>query len=230
MYGCSKRMSEFDEFSKEGIQSCNVTAKIEILALEDGNEFVMDTNIETKLQVIRRSVKNYLGEEVLYTSMKSCSSSSMCASDECCFNDRCWHNSLVSQCKENDDVFGYLQVGERCNTDLECSSFCCNPSSQVCRVHTNTSSEQVLCSKPPESSCISKEFCRKENIVNCFIVTTGIDPLGNPECALRCYNMPTHGDCINNKCSAPTQPTIPVFDPLRTPIVTVLEPLQLQTK
>ena len=27
MYGCSKRMSEFDEFSKEGIQSCNVTAK-----------------------------------------------------------------------------------------------------------------------------------------------------------------------------------------------------------
>ena len=33
MYGCSKRMSEFDEFSKEGIQSCNVTAKIEILAM-----------------------------------------------------------------------------------------------------------------------------------------------------------------------------------------------------
>ena len=78
---------------------------------------------------------------------------------------------------------------ERCNTDLECSSFCCNPSSQVCSVHTNTSSEQVLCSKPPEASCISKEFCRKENIVNCFIVTTGVDPLGNPECALRCYNM-----------------------------------------
>ena len=83
----------------------------------------------------------------------------------------------------------------------------------MCGVHTNTSSEQVLCSKPPEASCISKEFCRKENIVNCFIVTTGIDPLGNPECALRCYNMPTHGDCINNKCSAPTQPAIPIFDP-----------------
>ena len=64
MYGCSKRMSEFDEFSKEGIQSCNVTAKIEILAMEDGVELVIDSNIETKLQVIRPSVKNYLGEEV----------------------------------------------------------------------------------------------------------------------------------------------------------------------
>ena len=76
-----------------------------------------------------------------------------------------------------------------------------------------TYDEEVLCSKPPESSCVSKEFCRKENVVNCFIVTTGVDPLGNPECALRCYNVPTHGDCINNKCKTPTQPGIPIFDP-----------------
>ena len=213
MYGCAKRMSEFDEFSLEGIHSCNVTAKIEIIALEDGNEVVMDSAIDTKLQVIRASVKNYLGEEVLYTSMKSCESSSMCANDECCFNNRCWHNLLVSQCKEEDNVIGHLQVGESCNTDLECSSFCCNPSSQVCGVHMKTYEDEVLCSKPPESSCVSKEFCRKENIVNCFIVTTGVDPLGNPECALRCYNLPTHGNCINNKCKTPTQPAIPVFDP-----------------
>jgi hypothetical protein len=213
MYGCNIRMSEFDEFSREGIQSCNITAKIEIVVLEDGNEVVLNTAIDTKLQVIRPSVKNYLGEEVLYTSMKSCSSSNLCASDECCFNNRCWHNSLVSQCKEEENIIGHLQVGEQCNTDLECSSFCCNPSSQVCGVHMKTYDEQVLCSKPPESSCVSKEFCRKENVVNCFIVTTGVDPLGNPECALRCYNVPTHGDCINNKCKTPSQPAIPVFDP-----------------
>ena len=89
---------------------------------------------------------------------------------------------LVSQCKRKITSLGIYRWGD-CNTDLECSSFCCNPSSQVCGVHMKTYEDEVLCSKPPESSCVSKEFCRKENIVIVFIVTTGVDPLGNPECA-----------------------------------------------
>ena len=177
MYGCSKRMSEFDEFSKEGIQSCNVTAKIEILAMENGSEFVMDTNIETKLQVIRPSVKNYLGEEVLYTSMKSCSSSSMCASDECCFNDRCWHNSLVSQCLEDGIVNGNLQTGENCNSE------CGVPCVQECNMPVGGGGTTI---DLPCGGSSEGDFQDTQGTCQQYIL-----PIN--------YNMDCHGDCPDDE-------------------------------
>jgi hypothetical protein len=213
MYGCNKRVSNYDKYSNEGIHNCNISATIEIIATVDGEEVLVDEATDLKVQIIRESETNYEGREVLYTSMKSCSSSNSCASDECCFNDRCWHNSLVSQCLEDGNVIGNLQTGENCNSDYQCSSLCCGESTSVCEVHLNNDQDQVLCGKTPSQSCVSREYCAQIDIVHCFVVKTGVDPLGDIECALRCYNIPTFGDCIDGSCQSPVQPTVPVFDP-----------------
>ena len=144
--------------------------------------------------------------------MKTCSTSNACGNSECCFNDRCWDRSLVSQCLEDANVEGNREVGETCSSDYECASFCCNQSSGRCAVHVNNSETKVLCSKAPGQACISKEWCRKENITECFIVKTGLSPTGTQECALRCYNIPTHGDCIEGICKPPPPKQVPTFD------------------
>ena len=213
MYGCNIRVSNYDKYSNEGIHSCNITATIEIIAIVDGEEVVVDEATDLKVQIIRESETNYEGREVLYTSMKTCSSSNSCASDECCYNERCWHNSLVSQCLEDGNVIGNLQTGENCSSDYQCSSLCCGSSTSVCEVHLNNDQDQVLCGKTPSQSCVSREYCAQVDVVHCFVVTTGTDPLGEKECALRCYNIPTFGDCIDGTCQSPIQPSIPIFDP-----------------
>lgn len=213
--GCNIRVSEYSSFTNEGISSCNVTATIDIVttSLETGEKQVINTTKDVKLQLARPSVENFRGEEVLFQSMKTCSSSNSCGSDECCFNDRCWSKDLVSQCLEDADVVGNRGTGEACSSDYSCSSLCCNESKGTCDVHVNTDQEQVLCSKAPGQSCVSKEYCRKENINECFIVKTGSDNQGNETCALRCYNVPTFGSCKNGVCAPPVAPPIPQFDP-----------------
>lgn len=224
MYGCNIRVSNYDKYSNEGIQSCNITATIEIIATIDGEEVVVDDANDLKVQIIRESETNYEGREVLYTSMKSCSSSNSCASDECCFNDRCWHNSLVSQCLEDGNVVGNLQTGEGCNSDYQCSSLCCGEGTSVCEVHLNNDQDKVLCGKTPSQTCVSREYCSQTDIVHCFIVKTGTTPLGAVECALRCYNVPTFGDCIDGFCQAPSQPTVPIFDPENPDCSSAMDP------
>lgn len=213
--GCNIRVSEYNSFTNEGISSCNVTATIEIVttSLETGEKQVINATKDVKLQLARPSVTNFRGEEVLFQSMKTCSSSNACGSDECCFNSRCWSKDLVSQCLEDADVVGNRGTGEACNSDYSCSSLCCNKSKGTCDVHVNTDQEKVLCSKAPGQSCVSKEYCRKENINECFIVKTGSDNQGNETCALRCYNVPTFGSCKNGVCVPPVAPPVPQFDP-----------------
>lgn len=213
--GCNIRMMNQDSFSNEGISSCNVTAKIEILVRgkNESSDKVRTSTTGVKLQLIRPSLTNFEGKEVLYTSLKNCSSSSACGSNECCFNQRCWSRNLVSQCLEEADIVGHLGIGEACSSDFECSSLCCNSSIGSCQVHINTSEEQKLCSKSPGQKCVTKEYCRKENVTQWFIVKTGVSPSGVQECALRSYNVPTHGDCVNGKCIPPDPPPVPNFDP-----------------
>lgn len=213
--GCNLRVSEYNSFTNEGISSCNVTATIEIVttSLETGEKQVINTTEDVKLQLARPSVTNFRGEEVLFQSMKTCSSSNSCGADECCFNSRCWSKDLVSQCLEDADVVGNRGTGEACSSDYSCSSLCCNESKGTCDVHVNTDQEQVLCSKAPGQSCVSKEYCRKENVNECFIVKTGSDNQGNETCALRCYNVPTFGSCKNGVCVPPVTPPVPEFDP-----------------
>jgi hypothetical protein len=213
--GCNMRVSQYNSFTNEGISSCNVTATIEIVttSLETGDKQIITSTNDVKLQLARPSVTNFRGEEVLFQSMKTCSSSNSCGSDQCCFNGRCWSKDLVSQCLEDADVVGNRGTGEVCSSDYSCSSLCCNQSKGTCDVHVNTDQEEVLCSKAPGQSCVSKEYCRKENINECFVVKTGSDNLGNQTCALRCYNVPTFGSCKNGVCVPPVAPPVPQFDP-----------------
>ena len=71
MYGCNIRASNYDKYSNEGIHSCNITATIEIIAVVDGEDVVVDEATDLKVQIIRESETNYEGREVLYTSMKN---------------------------------------------------------------------------------------------------------------------------------------------------------------
>lgn len=225
MDGCNKRVSSFNTYTNEHIGSCNVTATIEVIATDNsGQEVVLNVTSKVKLQLSRASTKNYDGREVLYSSLNSCSNSSACGGDECCFNSRCWSKEIVSQCLEDVDIIGNLATGEVCSSDYECASFCCNQSTNTCAVHVNSEDQQVLCGKSPGQSCVAKEWCRKENIPTCFKVKTGITPEGQQLCALRCYNVPTFGDCVNRQCVAPIPPPVPNFDPVNPDCSDAVDP------
>jgi hypothetical protein len=218
MDGCNMRVGNYDSYTNEGIGSCNVTASIELITRDpvSGEVEVIDgtsTN-KVKIQIVRPSLTNYQGREVLYTAMKTCSSSKACGSGECCYNNRCWSKELVSQCLEDTLSAGNLGIGQSCSTDYQCSSFCCNGSTGTCAVHINTSTEQVLCGKSPGQQCVAKEWCRKEDVPECMVVKTVRDPVsGKQQCALRCYNVPTFGECRNGICIPPVAKEIPPFDP-----------------
>ena len=52
--------------------ACNVTATIEVITEENGKEIILATSTDVKLQLIRPSLTNFQGQEVLYQSMKTC--------------------------------------------------------------------------------------------------------------------------------------------------------------
>jgi hypothetical protein len=199
----------------EHIGSCNVSASIEIIAKDDnGVDYVIALSKDVKLQLVRPTqYRTDTGNEVLYSNFKSCSSNSTCGGSECCFNNRCWDQSLVSQCFDSTTGNGNRIVGESCSTDLECSSLCCNRATGQCAPHNTLLSPAVLCSKPIGDTCIAKEWCQKSTVVKCLVVKTGTDSQGNVTCRQHCYNSLEYGDCKNGTCVAPTQETIPVFDP-----------------
>ncbi len=217
--GCNLRVAQFDAYRQEGIGSCNVTATIELLSIDPdtAKETIYTSTAEIKLQIIRPSKENYEGQEVLYSAMRSCTTSQGCASDQCCYNYRCWSKDIVAQCREEVKVEGNLQVGEICRSDFECTTLCCNSATSRCAIHINTANEQVLCGKSPGQSCISREWCRKENVTTCFIVKTVRTATGKQECALRCYNVPTYGYCREGICISPPIPPVPYFDPTEDP-------------
>ncbi|MBT3586675.1 MAG: hypothetical protein HN509_17325 [Halobacteriovoraceae bacterium] len=226
MAGCNGRVTNFDEFTNEGIGSCNVSATIEILSrdIESGRDVVLSTSKDVKIQLIRPSLTNFEGNEVLYSAMNACSNSQACGANTCCFNQRCWGKDIVSQCLEDANVIGNGGVGAVCSSDFQCSSLCCNQSTGTCAVHLNSADQKVFCSKSPGQSCVAKEYCRQENVPNCFIVKTGLDQQGTPTCALRCYNVPTHGECRNGICIPPSPPGVPIFDPLNPDCTDAIDP------
>lgn len=211
--GCNIRVSNYDSFTNEGIGSCNVSATIEVYAKDpkSSTEELVTVTKQVKLQLTRPSATDYQGKEVLYSSMKTCTNSKACGANECCFNNRCWGKELVSQCLDDVPGQGNFSTGQNCSSDFQCSSLCCNTATGKCADHST--SLQVYCGKSPGQQCITKEFCRKENIQQCFVVKTGTNNQGQQTCALRCYNVPTHGDCRNGVCTPPPIPEVPTFDP-----------------
>lgn len=215
MDGCNARASTRAEITNESIGSCNVTASIEIIALGDDGEteVVVDKTTEVKLQLVKEATLNTDGENILSSSFQSCTTSSQCGSGSCCFNNRCWSKSIVSQCIDESQNVGNLVPGEACNSDLQCASLCCNPSTGRCGVHDTYANPPVLCSKPFGQACIAKEWCAKETKTQCFIVKTGFDSQNQVTCALRCYTTQEFGDCQNGRCVAGPTPEVPVFNP-----------------
>tara|TARA_R110002072_G_scaffold64203_2_gene159379 strand:+ start:225728 stop:227641 length:1914 start_codon:yes stop_codon:yes gene_type:complete len=213
MDGCNIRVTNYDTFTNEGIHSCNVTATIEILAKDPttGTTTTVTTSQDIKLQISRPSLTDYQGKEILYSSLKTCSNSQACGANECCFNNRCWGRDLVSQCLDDVPGEGNLSIGATCSSDYQCNSLCCNSATSRCSVHN--SGLDVFCAKSPGQACVTKEFCKKENIPSCFVVKTGISNQGQVTCSLRCYNVPTFGDCENGICIPPDIPAVPDFDP-----------------
>ncbi len=199
----------------EHIGSCNVSATLEVIAKDDNNvDYVVAIANDVKLQLVRPTqYRTDSGNEVLYTNFKSCTANSGCSSSECCFNNRCWDETLVSQCFDSSSTQGNRIVGESCQSDLECSSLCCNRTSGQCAPHNTILATPVLCSKPIGDFCIAKEWCQKTTVVKCYVIKTGTDPQGNTTCRQQCYNTQEYGDCKAGICVPPFQETIPTFDP-----------------
>lgn len=202
-------------YDLEHIGSCNVSASIEIIAKDNNNnDYVISTANDVKIQLVRPTQhRTDINNEVLYNNFKTCSSNSSCGQKECCFNNRCWDQTLVSQCIDPSMVQGNRIIGESCNTDLECTSLCCNRTSGQCAPHNSLLSPAVLCSKPVGDFCIAKEWCQKSAVTRCMVIRTGTDPLGNITCRQHCYVTMEFGDCKNGICTPPEQDNIPTFDP-----------------
>ena len=211
MDGCNKRATTAD-FLGEHVGSCNVTSKIEIIRTkDDGTEEIIHSQ-DVKLQLVKDSVINTTGDDVLLSSFQSCSSSNQCGSDECCIGKRCWDKDVVSQCVEDLPSYGLQVPGETCSSDYECSSLCCSQTTGRCAVHDSNQAPPVLCSKGVGQKCIAKEWCAKVPVTQCHIIKTGLDNQGGTTCALRCYTFEQHGDCEQGICKPPIAPELPVFD------------------
>lgn len=226
MDGCNIRVTNYDSFTGEGIGSCNVTATIELITLDPDTkkETILTSSYEIKLQLLRPSEIDFSGREVLYQSMKTCSSSTSCGPDECCFNERCWSKELVSQCIEDATTEGNLKIGETCSSDYQCSSLCCNRSIGRCAVHNTQLVPPVYCSKPPGDKCVTKEWCRQDTVRDCMVINSGVTPSGSTTCALQCYNRLENGKCSNGTCVAPKNPAVPIFDPTNPDCSVAVDP------
>jgi hypothetical protein len=211
--GCNLRVQNYDPTTSEGISSCNVNASIEVFYMLDGKEVNITTDKTIKLQLIRPSLTNFEGKEVLTTSFKRCESSTTCGSDECCFNSRCWSKDLVTQCVDTTPVIGNQEIGASCTSDFECSSLCCNQSTGACSPHNPNGINPIMCNKTSGQQCISKEFCQQVAVVTCKFVKSGFKADGTAACTLRCPAVMTYGDCKGGACVPPTQPAVPAFDP-----------------
>ena len=211
--GCNSRVLNYDSATSESIGSCNVNSSIEIFYLQDGKEVSIATDKSIKLQLIRASLTNYQGNDVLATTFKRCENSSTCGSNECCFNNRCWSKDLVTQCVDQTPVIGNQEIGANCTSDYECSSLCCNQSTGSCAPHDPNGINPISCNKTSGQQCVSQEFCKQEAVVTCKIVKTGFKPDGTVACTLRCPAVMTYGDCRSGICVPPVTPPVPAFDP-----------------
>lgn len=222
--GCNLRVSNFDDNTNEGLSSCNVTATIDLIYTDpDTSETItLTSSNDIKLQLTRTSQTDFEGNEVNYSALKKCTNSNACGANECCFNERCWSKALVSQCLEDQPGEGNLNTGESCNSDFQCTSLCCSSTSGTCAVH-NPGNEN-FCSKSPGQQCVTKEFCRKENIPTCFIVKTGVSAQGQVTCTRRCYFVPTFGECTDGICVPPNAPDVPSFDPNNPDCSSAIDP------
>lgn len=213
--GCNIRIMNYDPASTEGIQSCNVNGSIEVFYMKDNVEVSITKSTSIKLQLLRPSLTNFEGKEVLASAFKQCESSSTCGSSECCFNKRCWSKELVTQCVDQTPVIGNQEIGANCSSDYECSSLCCNQSTGSCQPHNPNGTVPVLCSKTAGQRCVAREFCKPEFVATCKLTKLStLNANGGVACAMRCPAVETYGECTSGYCVPPVVPAVPAWDGL----------------
>lgn len=203
MDGCSLRVLNYDSATNVGIGSCNVIASIEVFYKNGSTEIPVTSTNELKIQLVRDSNKNSLGQEVLGQNFKNCTTSAACGSEECCYNNRCWSKDLVSQCVDSTSATGNYKNGDSCTYDYECASLCCNASLGRCSAHNPSATTPIFCSKSAGEQCISTEFCKKESVPVCKLYKTGTNANGTVTCQIRCNPVETFGSCVGGTCIAP---------------------------
>ncbi len=208
--GCNIRALNYNSATGLGIGSCNITANMELFYENDGKEIQVTAEKSLKLQLVRDSLTNTEGKEVLSGAFSNCSSSAMCGSSECCFNKRCWSKDLVTQCLDEVPGTGNEEIGSSCTSDYQCGSLCCNQSTGTCAPHSTSGSTPILCSKSPGQQCISRDYCRKEFVTTCKVYKDGVlNADGTPKCSIRCLPVETYSDCKNGLCVPPAAPADP---------------------
>lgn len=223
--GCNLRVMNYNVATTESISSCNVNGSIDIFYYKDGSEVSITTDRSIKLQLLRPSLTNYEGKEVLTSAFKRCESSSTCGSSECCFNSRCWSKDLVTQCVDQTPVIGNQPIGDNCSSDYECSSLCCNQSTGSCAPHNPNGTVPVSCSKTAGQRCVAKEFCKPEYVATCKLVKLpNLSAEGKVQCTLRCPAVETYGECTAGYCVPPAIPAVPTFDPANPDCTNAVDP------
>ncbi len=211
MDGCNARLVDNTAYITDSIGACNVTATIEVFYKDtSGNEVMISSSSELKLQLTRASETDYYGAQVVYSAMNSCTSSNSCGSSQCCYNNRCWSKTYVSQCAEDVTSQGNYGNGVACTSDYQCASLCCN--SGICQAHISSaisSNSETLCSKGTGQSCVAQEWCSKVDQTVYKLVKTGTDSSGATTCAWRSYLSKIFQNCTGGVCTAPVAPTAP---------------------
>jgi hypothetical protein len=223
--GCNLRVMNYNVATTESISSCNVNGSIDVFYMKDNAEVNITTDRSIKVQLLRPSLTNFEGKEVLTSAFKRCESSSTCGSGECCFNERCWSKDLVTQCVDQVPGIGNEPIGNSCVSDFECSSLCCNQASGACAPHNPNGTAPVSCNKTSGQSCVAKEFCKPEFVETCKLVKLpGLDAQGKATCSLRCPAVETYGECTAGRCVPPAIPPVPTFDPANPDCTNAVDP------
>ena len=74
-------------------------------------------------------------------------------------------------------------------------------------------SANIFCSKSAGESCVTSNFCKAEQVLECKIVKSGYKTDGSVACTLRCGAIIKSGKCLDNTCYSPEQIPVPPFDP-----------------
>ena len=108
---------------------------------------------------------------------------------------------------------GSLPIGQNCTSDFQCNSLCCGDQG-TCDAHSNNSTGNATCDKPPGAFCVASSWCAQEQVQDCRVIRTGQNTdTGAITCALFCFNRSQNGTCVDNVCRSPVNPPVPAFDP-----------------
>lgn len=108
------------------------------------------------------------------------------------------------------DIFGNSEIGDKCVSDYECYSLCCNASSGTCAPHDPKGEPAAYCSKSTGEFCVASEFCKPQVQNVCKLVRIPPEP-GQDSCMIRCIPTLLASRCVNRYCEPPRVSPMPTY-------------------